>query len=86
MGNEEQGQVREKRRGKGEGKEKGRRGEGRGGEERTGEDGRGEERKRLPPLEWRSGYAPGPPCSLPDRPTVVMSEPVNQFKNRLFCR
>ena len=47
MGNEEQGQVREKRRGKGEGKEKGRRGEGRGGEERTGEDGRGEERRKV---------------------------------------
>jgi len=48
----------------GEGEREGESGRGRGGEVGWGEEEqRGEERKRdgegLPPLEWRSGYAPG---------------------------
>jgi len=42
----------------GAGKGKGRAGEERG-EKGWGEKERRVERERLPPLEWRSGYAPG---------------------------
>ena len=58
MGNEEQGERREKRRGKGRERKNG--GEGRVEEGRRGLERMGEERReeRLLPLEWRSGYAP----------------------------
>ena len=58
--NRERGREKRRGRGEGKGKGKGRGGKCRGGEGRTKEDEGGEEREeRLPPLEWRSGYAPG---------------------------